>query len=598
MEKDAEAVNDAEEAVTTAKKAIDSLTTATEESGEAAEETGDSVNELSEQLQEAFDKAESLETITTSLTAAEELLTSALDEQTKSGSLSLDTALKLIDAGYASALAIDEETGAITLNKESYLALAQAKLEEQIASLETQRQSVQAALAMQDEALMALDLGKAYLNAAEARAALEGQDKSYAAQVAALEKLKGTLGSYTYTVQTAARTASSTSKKAQTQAEKDLGKYKELKAALDHDKAMDLVNEKAYYDQLARYRDQYLTDDDNLDEYRKVTEQIYSYDKSLVEAEESLWEDATEALVSELEDRVQSILDQQDKMAQTLADYGDLFTIEDNQMSLESIQSQINAINAYEEALIGLKEKGISDSLMDEVLSMDVDEATQYAEKLIAMTEEQWDDYNALWEEKQRRAVEVAQKFYQDQLDTLKSEYDDKLGQALSELTDTAFTSGQDTAQGLIDGLAAKESALYSKAQAMADEVSRILASAYAASGDVDGSHAAGLAYVPYDGYIAELHQGERVLTAEEARAYINSATPNSFDLPNSGQGKDDIGSMLSQAVNAIGTVISSNGGTYHVEIPVSINGQEFYRASIGDLRAVMKSDPEVTNDR
>ena len=32
----------------------------------------------------------------------------------------------------------------------------------------------------------------------------------------------------------------------------------------------------------------------------------------------------------------------------------------------------------------------------------------------------------------------------------------------------------------------------------------------------LDGSHADGLPYVPFDGYIAELHRGERVLTAEE----------------------------------------------------------------------------------
>lgn len=32
------------------------------------------------------------------------------------------------------------------------------------------------------------------------------------------------------------------------------------------------------------------------------------------------------------------------------------------------------------------------------------------------------------------------------------------------------------------------------------------------------GSHAGGLDYVPFDGYIAKLHRGERVLTAEEAR--------------------------------------------------------------------------------
>lgn len=37
---------------------------------------------------------------------------------------------------------------------------------------------------------------------------------------------------------------------------------------------------------------------------------------------------------------------------------------------------------------------------------------------------------------------------------------------------------------------------------------------------DIDGSHANGLTYVPYNGYIAELHRGERVLTAAENRDY------------------------------------------------------------------------------
>lgn len=36
----------------------------------------------------------------------------------------------------------------------------------------------------------------------------------------------------------------------------------------------------------------------------------------------------------------------------------------------------------------------------------------------------------------------------------------------------------------------------------------------------INGSHANGLSYVPFDGYIAELHKGERVLTAREASAY------------------------------------------------------------------------------
>ncbi|MBQ2284578.1 MAG: hypothetical protein II244_02800 [Clostridia bacterium] len=42
---------------------------------------------------------------------------------------------------------------------------------------------------------------------------------------------------------------------------------------------------------------------------------------------------------------------------------------------------------------------------------------------------------------------------------------------------------------------------------------------------NVNGSHADGLDYVPYDGYIAELHKGERVQTADEANDWRSGLT-------------------------------------------------------------------------
>lgn len=575
-----------------------------ENAGAAIEDTEETAKTVAEQIAELTSGLEDLSDETQSLVSEMDTLTGALQEQQEAGSLSLNTALDLIDAGYAAALSINEETGAVTLNKDAYIAIAAAKLDEQIASLQTQQTSVQTAIQLKQEAMAVLTDAWAYAELKAARdelEGLEGQSKTYQAQIAALQKLKDSLGNVTV----ATKATVSASQQAQTQAQKDLAAYQELRAALDHEKAMDLVSEREYYARLKEYRDQYLTDADNLSTYRQITEQIYSYDKSLVDAEAALWEKATETLAGELEERVASIRDAEDKMAQSLRDYGDLFTMEDDKMSLGSLQEQIDAINAYEEALTSLNEKGISESLMDEVLGMDVDEATQYAQQLISMTEEQWGEYNALWEEKQRRAIEVAQTFYQDQLDALQTEYDDKLGEALSELTDTAYASGVETAQGLIDGLAAKESALYAKARAMAAKVSSILSEAQAAykgvDVDVDGSHAAGLAYVPYDGYIAELHQGERVLTAEEARNYIARSMPRSYEPPRESSTQQVLGSMLSQTVNAMAALNSGQGGQVPEEIVLKLqsdDGTTLGRWMVPFIRAEDKSNPEVVSDK
>lgn len=47
--------------------------------------------------------------------------------------------------------------------------------------------------------------------------------------------------------------------------------------------------------------------------------------------------------------------------------------------------------------------------------------------------------------------------------------------------------------------------------------------------GATNGSHANGLDYVPFDGYIAELHKGEMILTADEAKDLRNGSTSGEY---------------------------------------------------------------------
>lgn len=57
------------------------------------------------------------------------------------------------------------------------------------------------------------------------------------------------------------------------------------------------------------------------------------------------------------------------------------------------------------------------------------------------------------------------------------------------------------------------------------------------------------------------------------------------------------VDTVYNAAAGMVNGLAMAGGGVYRVEIPLYINGKEFYRASIDDLRAVQRSNPEVLDD-
>ena len=86
-------------------------------------------------LDEAKFSSEELSKASSQLESEISSLATALTEQENNGSIALKTQLQLIDAGYALALAYDEETGACKLDTEAVQTLVEAKLQQQIANL-------------------------------------------------------------------------------------------------------------------------------------------------------------------------------------------------------------------------------------------------------------------------------------------------------------------------------------------------------------------------------------------------------------------------------------------------------------------------------
>ena len=90
------------------------------------------------------------------------------------------------------------------------------------------------------------------------------------------------------------------------------------------------------------------------------------------------------------------------------------------------------------------------------------------------------------------------------------------------------FTSvGDDIVQGIKDGISAAWDGLKKFVSGLWDGLKKIFTikkSDIKVEGGADGSHAGGLDYVPYNNYVANLHRGEMVLTAQEAENYRRGA--------------------------------------------------------------------------
>lgn len=102
----------------------DSVSDEIQNVADATAESNETASKSLEDLQKAYDD---LSKSASNFTKVQKTFTSALEEQEKHGQLSASTIQELTDAGYAQALVVDSETGAVTLNKQAYEQLNKQK---------------------------------------------------------------------------------------------------------------------------------------------------------------------------------------------------------------------------------------------------------------------------------------------------------------------------------------------------------------------------------------------------------------------------------------------------------------------------------------
>lgn len=91
----------------------------------------------------------------------------------------------------------------------------------------------------------------------------------------------------------------------------------------------------------------------------------------------------------------------------------------------------------------------------------------------------------------------------------------------LPDIVEGAMQMGNAVIDGIIDGISAAWDGLVSWFNGLWDSLfGNRSVNVNVNSSGTDGSHAGGLDYVPYNNYVANLHRGEIVLTADEADSY------------------------------------------------------------------------------
>ena len=254
---------------------IERLTELLNESAAAEEAAADSTSLLADAFTDADEGAAALSgtlgdllAATSALASESDKLASALEEQQKTGELSVKTALSLIEAGYAAALAIDEETGAVRLNKEALDDLYNAKLAEQ--QLSIMAQSSELVSRMEEERSAARELEKGFLDLIDANLAwqavsstrreIEELDK----MSTMLDKLRDPSRNRTTGGGSGGSGGSGGKTKEKTQDDRDLEAYRELLKRYEHERAMSSedaeVAEAEYREREKAARDQFLRD--------------------------------------------------------------------------------------------------------------------------------------------------------------------------------------------------------------------------------------------------------------------------------------------------------------------------------------------------
>ena len=217
-------------------------------------------------------------------------------------------------------------------------------------------------------------------------------------------------------------------------------------------------------------------------------------------------------------------------------------TIASIEGSLPSVQSMVRGLKSqnrymreYQFLLEQAKSMGLSEGLLSQ-FSDGSQESYDYLTAIVRSSESEIEELNAAYAENEAQRGK-----FTDSLTQTRLEADDQFQQLVQDAKDAvdglnleeeAYESVASLVSGIVAALRENRTTIATEVDTILGILGRLASANYGASISSAGwvgtfgaritPHADGLNYVPYDGYLASLHEGESILTAQEAKVWRN----------------------------------------------------------------------------
>lgn len=230
-----------------------------------------------------------------------------------------------------------------------------------------------------------------------------------------------------------------------------------------------------------------------------------------------------------------------------------------------NLDSQVKFMRDYLDNMEKARKMGFNADLLASLSDGSV-ESADYLYALANATEQQKDTINDLYKDVQAGKQEMTDTLTEQKL-AVDEVYDGLVKKARESIAalnlgDVASEAMGETIGGLAQGINDHEGEVAAAVNAIIADLDRLNGYgifisgfgnfSYKGGSILNGSHESGLDYVPFDNYLAALHEGEGILTAEENRIWQ--------DFKNGGRGVDydTLGGVMRDNVRAGGNVYLS----------------------------------------